>query len=245
MLREHVAHGLDGAIAVSLTAATLASRTAFGPGACEWVVSELAIALGLPHRGPASSHPAAEARSEGPGTSELRRRAYNTTVPGEPSVEAGGSQRGARPARFALFSAICIALAGAAGAGIYAADRPGGHPHRLGSRHAQEHRRHAHPAGRSPVEVVKAYITAINQHNWPVAWALGGKNLGESYRQLIAGYAHTRDVRIASITAAAGTVTVIARATETNGIVQRYRFSYQVGGGAITAGQSELLSTSG
>ena len=90
--------------------------------------------------------------------------------------------------------------------------------------------------------MVRAYIAAVNQHNWPRAWALGGKNLGESYRQLITGYAHTSHVLIISLTASGPAVTVLTTATETNGTAQRYRLSYLVSHGTITAGQSTLIN---
>ncbi len=47
MLREHVAHGLNADVAVSLAASSFASSTAFTPEACQWVATELAMALGL------------------------------------------------------------------------------------------------------------------------------------------------------------------------------------------------------
>jgi hypothetical protein len=46
-LRGYTTQGMDTQMAVSLTAATLAERTAFPPEACHWVTAEIASALGL------------------------------------------------------------------------------------------------------------------------------------------------------------------------------------------------------
>jgi hypothetical protein len=369
MLRENTAQGMDVATAVRLTATTLASKTAFAQGACEWVAAQLAVALDLVPRTLIPSHPATEVREESRarptgesriGADGLRQRVDHTTSPDAFAAEPGARQRKPRRARFAVLSAIILVIAAAAGAGIYAVGWLGSDAHRLGSRHPPAHHPKTglvvsgppgnawiaqlasvslragnarlesvlarvrldvpqaevlntnayaslrpghwliyysgpftdgtqaltycashgrdtrdlcigrylsnnpadfgyqcyppaaspsgncrHPADMSPLEVVKAYITAINKHNWPVVWQLGGKNLGESYSQLIAGYARTSYVRITSITASGGSVTVIARATETSGIAQRYRLSYLVNSGIITAGQSKLVSAAG
>jgi hypothetical protein len=46
-LRGHIAQGLDVQTAINLAVASLESLTAFTPEACDWVTSEMAIALGL------------------------------------------------------------------------------------------------------------------------------------------------------------------------------------------------------
>jgi hypothetical protein len=58
-------------------------------------------------------------------------------------------------------------------------------------------------AGGRPTEpdgVVIAFFDAINKHDWPRVWALGGKNLGTPYRQMVQGFAGTShdDVTITS-----------------------------------------------
>jgi len=64
MLRERVSQeGMDAATAVRLVAAIFAQATAFTPDACEWAVTELAIAMGMdetamPITRPASDQPA-------------------------------------------------------------------------------------------------------------------------------------------------------------------------------------------
>jgi hypothetical protein len=52
-LRDHVSHGMDVNTAVRLTASSFASSTPFTPDACNWVVGELAHAMGLE---PAADH---------------------------------------------------------------------------------------------------------------------------------------------------------------------------------------------
>ena len=48
LLSDHRAHGLDVRTAVRLAASTLEQANAYLPEACEWVTTELAVALGLP-----------------------------------------------------------------------------------------------------------------------------------------------------------------------------------------------------
>ena len=57
------------------------------------------------------------------------------------------------------------------------------------------------PAGTSPAVVVRAYIAAINRRDWPQVWQLGGKNLGTSYSQMIAGYQKTSKIVVTTLTA--------------------------------------------
>src|SRR6266567_6819823 len=47
MLRGNLSQGLDPQTAVRLAAAAFAERAPFAPEACDWVVGELAIALGI------------------------------------------------------------------------------------------------------------------------------------------------------------------------------------------------------
>lgn len=270
MLREHIAQGMAGDMAISLTAAALASRTAFTLGACQWVVTELAIALCLVPGVPAvpaaqiAPHPPTEVRAETsaaaaqePAIAPARR--LTTTLPGSFGPEPVRPRRGSGRRKLALLTATGLALAAAVGVGLHAA-LPGTAAHHRGAlgRHhggtptapvTQCHPPAASPSGTcvhqpvlSPAGVVEAYIAAVNQHKWPRVWALGGKNLGETYRQLIAGYAHTRYVQITSITTNGSAITVTTTATETSGTTQRYRLSYLVSNGTITAGQSTLIN---
>lgn len=101
------------------------------------------------------------------------------------------------------------------------------------------------PSAASPRAVVQAYIAAINQHDWPTVWRLGGRNFSSSYAQMIAGYRRTaRDV-ITSLTVHGDTVTARMLAYLTTGAVQTYLLQYVVADGVIVAGHGTLLGTSG
>ena len=103
-----------------------------------------------------------------------------------------------------------------------------------------------------PASVVESFITAINDHNWPKVWQLGGKNLGigeyRTYRGMIKGYQCTdRDVLNGNPTARRQVVSGSFLAYESNGTtkaVQRYVFSYVVRGSAIISGEQSLVSGS-
>ena len=79
-LSEHVSQGMNVSTAIRLSASSFAAGTAFAPDVCEWVTSEMAIALGLDARagqpaGPApppSSAPVAAEGADGPATSVAR-----------------------------------------------------------------------------------------------------------------------------------------------------------------------------
>ena len=364
MLQEHLGQGMAGDAAIRLTAAALAGRTAFTAEACQWVVTELAVALGLVAAVPVSQvarHPATEVRAEtsGPPAREPTVTSAGSapaTIPGPSGPESVRRRPGSGRRKLVLLAAASLALAAAAAAGVYAA-RPGPAAHHgstAGRRqggtpaapvtagapgsgwiaqlasvsldagkaaldsvlarvrldvpqarvldsdadaslrpgywviyyagpftsgtqalaYCAAHGRvtrdlcigrylsnnpadagyqcyppAASPSGNctrrpalSPTGVVEAYITAINQRNWTRVWALGGKNLGRTYRQIIAGFAHTSYVHITSITSNGPAVTVTTAATETNGTTQQYRLSYLISNGTITAGQSTLIN---
>jgi hypothetical protein len=95
-----------------------------------------------------------------------------------------------------------------------------------------------------PRAVVEDFFAAINAHNWPQVWQLGGKNLGYTYPAFVAGFHQTaRDV-ITHLTTRADTVSVRFLAYETTGAVQTYHARYTVHDGQITSGQQTLLATS-
>jgi serine/threonine protein kinase len=91
--------------------------------------------------------------------------------------------------------------------------------------------------------VVESYYRAINGHNWPKVWRLGGQNLNESYDSMVAGYSDTaRDV-IRSIRVVGDRVIVRLRAYETSGLLQVYEDEYLVRDGVIVSGSEQLLGT--
>jgi len=97
----------------------------------------------------------------------------------------------------------------------------------------------------NPRQVVEAYLAAVNQHNWPRVWQLGGKNLGHTYRHMVTGFRLTGSVQILRLTASGSSVAVRVKTYETTGAVQFYALHYVVRRGEIVAGQRTLLRTSG
>lgn len=95
----------------------------------------------------------------------------------------------------------------------------------------------------SAVNVVQSYLTAISLRDWPEAWQLGGKNLGQSYRQMIAGYRQTSRILISHLASNGDAVSVRTLAYESDGTLQKYALSYNVQDGVIVAGSSTLIST--
>ena len=100
------------------------------------------------------------------------------------------------------------------------------------------------PAVLSPRAVVEAYFAAINAHQWRKVWNLGGKNFGQTYDQMVAGYRSTAHDTLTSIHVHGHTVTVRLRAHQTDGSVQTYRISYTVQDGVITGAHTKQLGTS-
>ncbi|HEV2372787.1 MAG TPA: serine/threonine-protein kinase [Streptosporangiaceae bacterium] len=98
------------------------------------------------------------------------------------------------------------------------------------------------PAAPAPQTVVRAFIVAINAHNWPRVWQLGGKNLGLTYPAMVAGFDRTRRDQLINMTASGNTVSAHILAFETTGAVQVYALTYIVQDGAITSGQQILLT---
>ena len=100
--------------------------------------------------------------------------------------------------------------------------------------------------------VVKAFFTAISDHNWPRVWHLGGENLGigiyRTYNGMISGYrCTTRDVLDASPTTSGEVVSGSFLAHEADGTkeaVQRFAFRYVVRRGVIVSGHASLMSGS-
>jgi len=95
----------------------------------------------------------------------------------------------------------------------------------------------ARPAGSGPAAVVQAYYAAINHHDCPTAWSLGGDNIsaanGQTYQQFCQGFSTTsRDVLTVN-SVAGDTVAVTLRAEHTDGSSQTFQGSYVVRNGVI------------
>jgi hypothetical protein len=91
------------------------------------------------------------------------------------------------------------------------------------------------PAGKDPAAVVRAYYQAINNGNFEKAWALGGKNLGQSFEAFVTGFAQDANIGIMSVTSAGNTVTAKTQAVGLDGQTQVLNLTYTVINGVITA----------
>jgi serine/threonine protein kinase len=89
-----------------------------------------------------------------------------------------------------------------------------------------------------PAATVQAYIAAINQHNYPRAWDLGGKNTGQSYNAFASGFNGTASDQLTIVSVSGDVVTVQLAAMQTDGSVDDYQGTYTVVGGVIT--QSDI-----
>jgi len=90
------------------------------------------------------------------------------------------------------------------------------------------------PVALDPAQVVAAYFSAINGRDYSRAWALGGRNLGQSYGQFVSGFANTAQDNV-TITGVTGDVVSISLvATNDDGTQQSFGGTYTVSGQEIT-----------
>jgi serine/threonine protein kinase len=89
-----------------------------------------------------------------------------------------------------------------------------------------------------PAATVQAYIAAINDHNYPRAWALGGKNTGQSYNAFASGFNGTASDQLTIVSVSGDVVTARLAATQADGAVDDYQGTYTVVNGVIT--QSDI-----
>jgi serine/threonine protein kinase len=180
----------------------------------------------VPLPGPAAREPAVDPGDAGAGTGATRplERYPGTTRPRP-------ARRWGRWAAAALV--VALALAGLAALALTARGHFAARPSPPATS----------PAALGPRSVVEAYYAAINSHDWRMVWDLGGKNLGQTYRAMIAGYRMTAHDVLTNIAVHGDRVSVRLLAHETNGTVQTYRASYVVRDGVITAGNATLTGT--
>ena len=88
---------------------------------------------------------------------------------------------------------------------------------------------------------MRRYYAAINAKDWRKVWRVGGKNLGQTYDKMVAGFSKTSHDVLTGLTVHGNSVSAQIQAYETNGAVQTYAVSYTVAHGVITAGQQTLL----
>lgn len=90
------------------------------------------------------------------------------------------------------------------------------------------------PPSINPATVVEEYYAAINSHDYSRAWALGGKNLGQSYGEFITGFADTEVDSVEIVSTHGHTVSVYLTADNYDGSQQTFAGSYTVSGDQIT-----------
>jgi len=89
-------------------------------------------------------------------------------------------------------------------------------------------------AAAGPVATVRAYIAAINVHDYGKAWNLGGSNTGKSYQQFVQGYNGTQQDTLTIQSVSGNVVTARLSALQTDGTVKTYEGTYTVNNGVIT-----------
>ena len=171
----------------------------------------------------------------------------STPAPADAPRQRGGNPRAAAPAAAqpanhgagAATAIVLILLAGV----IACALIPVSSQSAAGAT-ANPHGKAAVSAG--PASVVYAYYAAINDREWPKAWALAGQPAlvdSAAYSQWADGYGCTVRDQVTSITARGAALLVSVRAQESGGVTQTYRFSYVVRGGVLT--HPQMLSFTG
>ncbi|MBS2964619.1 nuclear transport factor 2 family protein [Actinocrinis puniceicyclus] len=96
----------------------------------------------------------------------------------------------------------------------------------------------ATPTASSPETVVQAYYDAINAGDYPLAWSLGGKNLGHgSYASFVQGFATTSSDAVTIVSTSGDIVTIQLDATQTDGTHRHFAGTYTVRNGTIVASQ--------
>ena len=99
------------------------------------------------------------------------------------------------------------------------------------------------PAVLGPRAVVEAYFAAINAREWRRVWLLGGKNFGQTYSQMVAGYRSTVSDVLSGIVVHGDSVSLRLTARHADGTVHTYQASYVVHHGVITEGSATPVGT--
>jgi hypothetical protein len=101
-----------------------------------------------------------------------------------------------------------------------------------------------------PAPVVRAFFTAINQHDWQRVWSLGGKYLNRrppynTLSGMISGYRCTVNDEIERLSVSGQTASGRFTAHEAHGGIrteQTYTFKYFISNGVIKSGDQRLLA---
>jgi len=85
-----------------------------------------------------------------------------------------------------------------------------------------------------PAAVVEGYFSAIDDRDYRIAWALGGKNTGSSYREFVQGFSGTAHDTVTILALDGNDVTARLVAGQDDGTVKTFQGTYTVTSGAIT-----------
>jgi hypothetical protein len=80
---------------------------------------------------------------------------------------------------------------------------------------------------------VRAYVAAINGHDYARAWSLGGRNAGRSYSSFVSGFSTTARDTLTIVSVSGDVVTARLTAQQTDGTVDTYQGMYTVDSGVI------------
>jgi serine/threonine-protein kinase len=136
----------------------------------------------------------------------------------------------------------CIVLLGIAGAvfavlrghGTSTSNPPSPPPARTTTSPAAVTSPPVNPAPSGPAATVQAYVAAINAHDYPQAWNLGGNHTGQPYSMFVQGYSGTAHDSLTVLSVSGNVVTAQLTATQTDGTVKTYQGTYTVSNGNIT-----------
>jgi hypothetical protein len=120
--------------------------------------------------------------------------------------------------------------AGPAGRSSSAATVPASSPHSA----SKSRGKHPKAVARGPAGTVKAYIAAINRHDYARAWDLGGRNGPASYPEFVQGFSTTAKDTLSIVSVSGDVVTVRLSALQTDGAVTTFEGTYTVQNGVIT-----------
>jgi hypothetical protein len=84
-----------------------------------------------------------------------------------------------------------------------------------------------------PAATVRAYVAAINGHDYARAWHLGGRNTGWSYPSFVSGFSTTARDTLTIESVSGDVVTARLTAEQTDGTINAYQGTYTVDSGVI------------
>ena len=84
-----------------------------------------------------------------------------------------------------------------------------------------------------PAATVRAYVAAINGHDYGRAWSLGGRNTGRSYPSFVSGFSTTARDTLTILSVSGDVVTGRLTARQTDGTVDTFQGTYTVHSGVI------------